>query len=60
MDSSKFTFAVIALMTISLGGLAVSKFNSTGDRADPAPVSQEADATKVDTLKLLGRLNTSE
>lgn len=61
MTSSKITLTAIAVMTIALGSLAVSKFDSTGERTGISNDAQTGQAApKIDTLKLLGRLNTAE
>ena len=60
MSNTKITFAAIAVMTLSLGALAASKFDSRGAPTNAAPLAGTAGAPTIGTQMLLGHLNTAE
>lgn len=59
-SNAKITFAAIAVMTLSLGALAASKFDSSGPLTNAASLTDSAGTPTVGTQTLLGHLNTAE
>ena len=60
MSNTKITFAAIAVMTLSLGALAASKFDSAGARTNAVSLADNAGTPTLGTQTLLGHLNTAE
>jgi len=60
MSNAKITFAAIAVMTLSLGALTVSKFDSRDAHSNAASLAESTSAPTVGTQTLLGHLNTAE
>jgi len=60
MSNAKITFAAIVVMTLALGALATSKFDSSGAPTTAVPLADKMSMPAVGTQTLLGRLNTAE